>query len=154
MEDKKAFFDKERGERELYTITAPPDVEIPLPLTRDGFEALIERSAACHGLPVDDSIRSVLAGWIHHIPNDQHTTTINKVAGILYKSISNALTYTIDQEIKAKNRAIQEAQNAKFAQEMAERQKTEKILKAEAKRQRKGAPLKVVKKASPDEKTQ
>lgn len=153
MENRADFFKTERNER-VHIMTAELDDYIGLPLTVDGFEALIERATDLYSLPKDDSIRSVLAGYVHHTPNDQHLTTITKIAAVLYKSIANALTWKIDQEIKAKNRAAIETEKAKFAADMEAKRKLEAITKAEAKRQRKGAPLKMVEKASPSEKSQ
>lgn len=137
MENKADFFNKERGESELYA-TCALDLEVMLPVTRSGFEALMARACGLYELPIDDSIRSVLSGYVHHLSNDIHKVTVQQIAGVLYKSISNALTWTIDQEVKAKARAEQEALKAKFIEEAKEKQAREAVAKAEEKRSRKG----------------
>lgn len=111
------FFLIDRGERALYE-SADLDVEVLLPVTRDGFEALLECASKLFTppLPVDDSIRKVFAGYVHHMTNETSTTTKAKIGAILYKSIANALTWTMDQEIKAKQqaeiKAVQEKEKA------------------------------------------
>lgn len=119
--DPKAFFLIDRGEREYYKKALPTDVVL-LPLTRDGFEAMLE--AVCHQftppLPIDDSTRKVFSGWVHHIANELNTTTIELIGKILYKSISNALTWTIDQEIKKKGQDA--ANEAAHKEALAKRQ--------------------------------
>lgn len=103
------IFDQDRGERDFY-LKAPVDVQIRLPLTKDGFEALLERVASERSLPVDDAARMVLAGYVHHIPNEQDTTSIETLGKIFHKSVSNSTTWRIDQEIKLKRQ--QEAKDA------------------------------------------
>lgn len=51
-------------------------------------------------------MRKVLVGWIHHIGNECNTTTIEALSKVLYKSVVNANTWTIDQEIKRKEQAM------------------------------------------------
>lgn len=133
-----SFFLKDRGERALYT-SAYPTADIPVPLTRDGFEALVERCVAYYepALPLNDSMRSVLAAYIHHMTNEQTKSTIEKLAGAMFKSVSNALTWTIDQEVKMRR---QEEVAMIQAQQKAESDKQAKdnaIAKAQAKRAKK-----------------
>lgn len=112
------IFDQDRGERNYY-MTAALDEEVLLPLTRDGFEALLEVVAALSDLPIDDAARSVLAGYVHHIANEQSTSTFKMLNKVLHKSISNATTWRIDQEIKLKRRQEQLEAQAKLATETA-----------------------------------
>lgn len=76
--------------------------EVSVPVTIPEFEELLSQAAAVHELVVDDKLRSILAGYIHHIPNDQCTLTIEKVSKVLLKSVSNDITWIIDQEVKLK----------------------------------------------------
>jgi hypothetical protein len=100
-----SIFLTDRGERAYYTKAAetPKDPCI-LPITRDGYEALMEVAAKQFDppLPVNDSMRSVVSGFVHHIANDINSTSVMAVAATMYKSVSNALTWTIDQEVKKK----------------------------------------------------
>ncbi len=132
------FFEKDRGERALYT-DIDPNAEVLLPLTRDGFEALAERCVAQFepALPLDDSTRKVLAQWVHRIANEKNTSSIADLAKILYKSVSNSLTWTIDQEIKTKQQKEYEAARAKAQKEFDDKQKAEAMKKAEEKRAKK-----------------
>jgi hypothetical protein len=111
------IIDQDRDERETYKKAAYLD-EVPLPLTRDGFEAILEIVCRDKGYPLDDAMRQVLAGYVHHIPNEQDTVTLEKLRKIMHKSIANATTWQIDQEIKQKR--IEEAKQA------AEKAKAEK----------------------------
>lgn len=128
------FFLIDRGEKEYYN-TANPDDEITLPLTRIGFEALLE--CLCNSfhpaLPLNDSMRKVLCGWIHHIGNEKHTSTIKALSAVLYKSVVNANTWTIDQEIKHKEQAFQkqmeEANKEKIRLETIENAKVKREMK-------------------------
>lgn len=140
MDPKDDFFKKDRGERGIYEAAKPSD-EVLLPLTRDGFEAILERATGLFHppLPVDDSIRKVFAGYVHHMPNEISTITIEKVGSVLFKSISNALTWTLDQEIKQKAQQEIAEKQAKLRAEF-EAQEAEKAKdKASEKRQRKAA---------------
>lgn len=140
MTDPKAFFLTERGERAYYAAVKPTD-EVLLPLTRDGFEAMLERVCGqfTPPLPMDDSTRKVFSGWVHHIANEVNTTTIERMGKILYKSVSNALTWTIDQEIKAKQR---KEVDEKIARELIAK-KTQKIEMREQKYKKKGTHVTV-----------
>lgn len=110
MTSREELYNSERGEREYYlnSHTTATDQQVLLPLTRDGFEALLERVASFHKLPIDDRLRSLLAGYVHHIPSDEMTLNLTNLSKAVYKSFSNSLTYEIDQEAKA--RALKEAQ--------------------------------------------
>lgn len=107
------IFNEERGERDLYTF-GDARAEVLVPLTMDGFEALLEQAAKVYNLPVSDELRSVLAAFIHHIPNEKNTTSIDAVAAVLYKSMSNRTTWLIDQQIKAKMRVLADERKAAY----------------------------------------
>lgn len=146
--DPKAFFATDRGERAYYEAAAPTDVVL-LPLTRDGFEAMLE--AVCGQfkptLPIDDSTRKVFSGWVHHIANEVNTATIEGLGKILYKSLSNALTWTIDQEIKQKHQKIA---NEK-AHEEALKKRAEKIAERNQKYKKAGSRVTVTPKKNETE---
>ncbi len=97
------IFNEDRKERDYY-IAAEYESEIFLPLTKDGFEALVEEICKCDNLPFDDAMRAVIAGYIHHIPNEINTTTLEKLSKVAYKAIANSTSWRIDQEIKIKHR--------------------------------------------------
>ena len=101
------FYKSNRGERDYYKSEFDLDEDILLPVTFDGFEALLEMAADHHELPIDDRLRSLLAGYIHHIPSDEPTLNLGKLVAALYKSYSNSMTYDIDQQ--AKKRAVDAA---------------------------------------------
>lgn len=103
MEGITPFYDTDRGESEYYKKAKPSD-KILMPLTRTGFEALLERALGHYDLPVDDSARQVLCGWVHHIDRECNTTTIKEVAAAMHKQCSNGLTSVIHSEISQKNR--------------------------------------------------
>lgn len=137
-ESAEKFFAQDRGERALYE-NAAQDETVLLPLSRDGFEALLARAVGLFSppLPIDDSCRKVLSGYVHHIANETNTTTIELISKVIYKSLTNALTWTIDQEIKAKNQAEFAAHQAKMKAEADEKAKAEALDKAATKRQKK-----------------
>lgn len=95
------LFNSDLGEKDYYKAAGALE-EVRLPLTREGFETLLAVASDIYGLPVDDGSRSTLAGYVHHIDNSDNLTTIDRIARMLYKHYSNALTWSIDQEIKAK----------------------------------------------------
>ena len=145
----KALFDADRGERATYEA-ADPNTEVLLPITRDGYEAMIECALKPFGIPVDDSIRGVFSGYVHHIANEKNKVSIAQIGAVLYKSISNALTYEIDQEIKMKRRIEFQEQQAKAKAEADEKAKQEAIAKRELK-QAKKANRRVTVKQKPNE---
>lgn len=134
------FFTSERFERQKFMEANPTEV-LPLPLTRAGFDALMERVCGQFSppLPNEDSGRKVITAWIHHIANDVNTFTIESLGKVLWKSLSNSLTWQIDQEIKEKwgKRKLEEAEAAKkVAEQEAAKQRMEA---ANEKRQKKTA---------------
>ncbi len=76
-----------------------------LPITPEGFEAVLAEVTTRFKLPADDRCRQVLAGYIHHIPNEQDSTTLAMLGTVLRKSIANQVSWRIDQDIKEKARA-------------------------------------------------
>ena len=135
-----SFFDKPRGEVAKYK-TCGVDEEVLMPLTREGFEAFIDRcvNEFAPPLPFDDSIRKVFAGYIHHIENEINTITVRQISKVLYKSIANAMTWTMDQEVKAR---LQQEHNEKLIKERSiaeEKTKQALLAKKAAKEERKAA---------------
>jgi hypothetical protein len=113
-----SVFFQDRKEREYYfhlKSTHNVDHEVLSPLTRDGFEALLEVCCAEHDLPVNDSMRSCLVAALHGIPRGSNTTTLNAMAKTLYQAFSNANTWQIDQEIKEARR-MQQIKDRELAQ--------------------------------------
>jgi hypothetical protein len=102
------IFNQDLGERAVYSTIEANHV-IELPLTRDGFEGLLERAAKEYNLPIDDMMRLVLVAHIHHIANNENTTTISNMAKLMHKSVTNSTTWRIGEEIKEKNRKEQKA---------------------------------------------
>jgi len=92
------LYKSDRGERAYYKSTE--DDELMLPLTEDGFEALLEKAAAVNDLVIDDQLRSLLAGYIHHIPSEVPTLYFNEVKNVFYKHFANTMTFKLDQEAK------------------------------------------------------
>jgi hypothetical protein len=101
------FYKSERGEKAYYDHWEKTTEWMLLPLTYEGFEAFVHKLANHWELPVDDRLRSLVAGYIHHIPADEHTVNFQKISQAVYKSFSNSMTYEIDQQ--AKKRALDEA---------------------------------------------
>jgi hypothetical protein len=82
-----------------------------LPRTKAQFEELLSEVVKRAGLhEVDDDMRQVLNGWVHHIPNDKCEVTMGELITVINKSVSNVLTWRMDQDIKAKK--AQEAKDA------------------------------------------
>lgn len=135
-----SFFDKPRGEVDKYK-TCGIDEEVLMPLTKEGFEAFIERcvNEFAPPLPFDDSIRKVFAGYIHHIENEVNTITVRQISKVLYKSIANAMTWTMDQEVKAR---LQQQHNERLIKERSiaeEKAKQIALAKRAEKQERKSA---------------
>lgn len=135
-------FDQDRGERAYYSEflmckPAQRSESIFLPLTKDGFEALMELVCEAFNLPLDDGMRSVLAGYVHHLSNETNTSTIDQLGKVLWKSVSNVTTWRIDQDIKiARNKAIKEKHDKEQA-DLVEQEKLTAVAKLEAKKNRK-----------------
>lgn len=108
------FYSQNRDERADYTML-PSDGLAYVPLTRDGFEALCERVTSENDLILDDPVRSNVAGYIHHIPANEVVFPLEDLCKVVFKGVSNNLTFQIDQEMKLK--AKKEMEEAKRAQE-------------------------------------
>lgn len=104
------FYSQKRDERAIYS-TADAGTVVTVPLTRDGFEALVERAARDHNLIIDDGIRSLVAGYLHHVPSNETIFKLDDLVRVVYKTLSNNMTFTIDQEckIRAKKEAEEKA---------------------------------------------
>lgn len=117
------LFTSDRNERAIYN-KAIPEYEVPVPLTNDGFEALLETAAALYNLPIDDTARQTVAVFIHHLAPEENLITVDKIAKVIYKSCANQLTWEIDQGLKAKKQAerikmLEEAQRAEEGLKLA-----------------------------------
>lgn len=99
------FYSSERGEKEYFEGIAIVDESVIVPLTREGFEALAKRATDMHNLILDDPIRSLIAGYIHHIPSNKIIFNMQDLCYVIYKGVSNNLTFAIDQEAKLKAQA-------------------------------------------------
>lgn len=122
----KALMETDRGEREMYNKAFDSDrvtEPVLVPLTRDGFEALLTVACSFMNLPVTNPLRNVLVGFLHHIENGVCETTIEAVGAALHKSMSNQCTWLIDKEIKdAANKELREEQE-KLAKAALEQEK-------------------------------
>ena len=116
-EERLTFYDTDRKERAYYKTFNSKSLEksVNLPVTRDGFEALLELLCSFKNIPVDDFTRQVLAGYVHHVERDQDSAPLKTLVKVLNKSVSINLTYVIDQEIKEKKikQQREEAEKAK-----------------------------------------
>lgn len=106
--ERDAFYRSPMRAFEKAYSAAEIDENIELPLTREGFEELFVTACVIHQLPADDGGRSVLAGYVHHIANHINTTTLREIGIVLHKSISNGMTWQVDQELKETARAAAE----------------------------------------------
>lgn len=109
---KESIFDQDRKEQDRY-LNVSMEEEVLLPITKAGFESMLDVCAKYYDLPVDDSMRMVIAGYIHHIENEKNQVTLIDIAKVMYKSISNALTWDIDQKIKEQKREELKLREAK-----------------------------------------
>lgn len=95
------FYTSRRSEGLVYKALTEEDMA-PVPLTREGFEALCQRVAEHDALILDDGVRSIIAGYIHHVPSNEIVFSFQDLCKVAYKNLSNNLTFTIDQEMKIK----------------------------------------------------
>ena len=107
-----------------------------LPLDKHQFEALLSVAGSKFNLELNDLLRQCLAGYVHHIENNIHTTTVDDVSKILFKSAANTFTYFYDQEIKA--RMKQAAETEKIEADLKRRIASEAEKKA--KKEKKADP--------------
>lgn len=138
--DPLGYFDVDRGEPAYYENATTTD-SVFFPLTRAGVTALLNRAASQFSppLPTDAAAMKILTGWVHHVDRKTATTTIQEISHVLYKSLANALTWTVDQEIKmveqeeldkkrAAAKALAESENA---QKIAEKRNAKSAKRAE-----------------------
>jgi hypothetical protein len=106
---------KERGlaERKYYEDCTDLTEQLELPVTKEGFEALVEVACKAFELPVDDLSRQFVIEHIHHITAAVNTTSIEDVATILHKRTSNHTTWVIADEIRKRVSGEQAAKDAK-----------------------------------------
>ncbi len=95
------LFESKRGEREGYESCELFD-SVNIPVTRDGFEALIETVGRLEGLPVDDQAKSAIAAYFHHMDRETDSVTLDVLGSVLRKNLCNQLTWIIGSEIKQK----------------------------------------------------
>lgn len=95
------FYSQDRKERMYYSEAQGGDM-VSVPLTKDGFEALVERACRNNEFIIDDGIRSLVAGYIHHIANNEILFLLDDLISVIYKQLSNNMTFQIDQECKAR----------------------------------------------------
>jgi hypothetical protein len=152
IEEFKKIMESDRGEAALYASVSPIDT-IKVPITREGFEALLKRSCEVMDLPVTNPLRNVLVGFLHHIENDTCTTTVEKIGAALHKAMSNQCTWEIDQEIKKAANEEMRAEQEKLRKAQEELAKQQAIEKRQAKIAKKGGKtLPVVSKDTASEK--
>ena len=62
--------------------------------------------------PLDDTVRQVFCGYVHHLDQTVKTTSLGAVGDLLWKHFANNATWTMDQETK-KNQRDESARLAK-----------------------------------------
>lgn len=110
------IYESDRGEREYYESQSRLEKRIKLPITRDGCEALLEQVTKALEIPLDDYTRQVFGGHIHHIANNENSTTLDEIGKVLYKNMANFATWKLDQEAKER---IQQQEREKKAKDEA-----------------------------------
>lgn len=110
------IFESDRGERAFY-VGVPIDCSIPLPLTKDGFEAFVEVACERFDLPFDDGARQCLARYIHHLSGETDETSFENFGRALRKQIANTTSWIVDQAIKEKQKAAMIAESHRLAAE-------------------------------------
>lgn len=101
------LFESDRGERKYYESKRSLKEKIRLPLTLDGCETILEMATGFLEIPLDDTLRQVFCGYVHHMGQTQHTTTLGEIGNLLYKHMSNAVTWKLDQDTKDRIRTKQ-----------------------------------------------
>lgn len=101
------FYSSERGESSDYVESTElsTDPQVSVPLTRSGFETLCVLATDNENLILDDGIRSLVAGYLHHVPSNQVEFSLGDLRAVVYKTLSNNMTFQIDQECKARAKA-------------------------------------------------
>lgn len=106
-EDLKSFFESDLGE---IFEDVPHDSIVDLPVSRLGFESLLNCVCSYAGVPVSDNARLLVCGYVHHIGREKCTSTIAELGSALRKQYANQLTTMIYDEIDQKRRAVLAAQ--------------------------------------------
>lgn len=144
-DDFKKFIETDRGERKHYEIIGQylidrvqPDQNVRLPLTRDGFEAIVEQACKYLCVEVTGPARNVAVGFFHSLSRTVMETKISDLAGAIHNALSNHMTYQIDQEIKAEANKELAEENRKLREAQEELVKQAAIEKREKKLAKKG----------------
>lgn len=93
-----------RKEREYYENLRSLKQPIKLPITKDGIEALLFMVTESLDVPLDDTLREVFCGYVHHIENSENTSSLSEIGKYIWKHYSNSATWMMDQECKEKRR--------------------------------------------------
>lgn len=112
------FYKSDRGERAYYESKRSLKERIKLPLTKDGCEALLEMVTEALELPLDDTMRQVFCGYIHHLDQLENSTSLGDVGKLLFNHMSKHSTWLLDQEAKesiAKRKEEEKAEGEKAA---------------------------------------
>lgn len=104
-----------RKEREYYEGIRSLKQPIKIPITKDGIETILEMACEALEVPLDDTIREVFCGYIHHLDQNVKHTTMGEVGNVIWKNLSNNATWTLDQECKEKRRKLAEEERAEKA---------------------------------------
>ena len=114
------LYKSERGERAYYQSKRSLKERIKLPLTQDGCEALLEIVTEALDLPLDDTMRQVFAGYIHHTNQLENSTSLGDIGKVLFNHLAKSATWIMDQESKERineeKKKKEEAQKLKLAE--------------------------------------
>lgn len=110
MPDMLPIFDTERGEAEYYK-KVNINTKVTLPITRTGFDAILDRACAFYKIPKDDVARQIAIHWVHHFDRDENESTIKSLAKMIHKHLANSLTSLIFSELSEKAKAEKKAQS-------------------------------------------
>ena len=113
------FYETDRGERDYYmsrlNLKIPNknalEVEVKLPMTKDGCEALMELITEALDIPLNDMTRQCFAGYVHHLPKNQSTFTFKDLGNTLLRQKSIDATWLFDQDAKESRKQIEENAN-------------------------------------------
>lgn len=124
IEEFKELMESDRGEPAIYE-KAGADDKVRMPITRDGFEALVARACELLEINVTGPIRNVSVSFLHSIPRIEADLTPKRLMDAIWNSLSNHMTFEIDQEIKkdAQEELRQEQESLRKAQEDLAKQK-------------------------------
>lgn len=106
------LYESDRGERKYYYSKSDLKNKVKLPLTKDGCEAILEIVTKALDLPLDDTIRQVFAGFVHHTDQSINSTSLDEVGRLIFNHFSKNATWKLDQEAKERIRGEAEAKKA------------------------------------------